>query len=43
VPAAEGSELRVKITFFARSRRREWQDARVAVYLCHHRSDNGAK
>ena len=39
VPAAAGGELRVKTTLFARSSRREWQEARVADPICHHRSD----
>ena len=43
VPAAAGGELRVKTTLFARSSRREWQDARVADSICHHRSDSRAK
>ena len=40
MPAATGGERRAKTALFVRSLRREWQDARVAVYLCHHRSDN---
>ncbi len=43
VPAAAGGELRVKTTLFARSSRREWQEARVADSICHHRSDSRAK